>query len=236
MKLKEYELMEQVIATLEPLGIAVKRGYALSRQPCLKAPIMTVSLKNAEAHALTLTVRIFAQVQLGGLNCEDLALTVANMLGDIGGVCKVGACTFESAGSRFTLPVEVTFYHTSQELINAKAQPEVQINGEKVANVVQVETGFTATTLKGKDPNTQQVCMLSGERRWRFVLKDLVGAEGTQAENPDQCFRLDILREGEVETLRGCCWEKITTQVTAFGVLRTRSGITCNPPSYVKRY
>lgn len=191
----------------------------------------TVSIQKAEVDTMTVAVQIYAPVSQGGTICEDLALTAAGALRRIGAECKVGSCSFSGKGGLFSLPVLATF--TEQEdptPLTPVAQPKVEIDGVVVANVVDVSTAFASTAVKGKYATTGEIGMVAGEKRWMVTVEDIVRSTISPQEDVTDGFTVVITRTDEKETYEGCCWDKITTEVTAIGTKRMRVAITCNDP------
>lgn len=227
----EIEWIQKTITALKSTGITAQRGYASGILPSLTEPLATISIKKTDATSLTLTVLIYTPLSRGGTVCENLALSAAQALREVGAECELGSCSYGGKGGLFSIPVLVKY--TQEEAAPAPvtvAQPKVVINGVTVSDVVNVSTGFSSSVVRGKDAQTEQTGMVAAERRWTVTVEDLVGAALSPQETVVDGFTVTVTRSGETETFTGCCWEKISTEVTAAGTRRVRVAITCNEP------
>lgn len=226
----ELNWIEQIIEALESVDIPAQRGYPSGLMPSLTEPVATVSIQKAESNAMTAAVQIYSPVSQGGIACENLALQAAEALRTIGATCVVGSCSFSGKGGLFGLPLQVTFTKEQAVVPSTVTQPKVDIDGIVVANVVDVATAFTSTAVKSKDTATGEIGMVAGEKRWTVTIEDLVAPSRSPQEEVKDGFTVTITRSGGKETYSGCCWDKITTEVTEKGTRRIRVAITCNEP------
>lgn len=227
----ETEWIPKTITALKNAGIAARRGYASGIVPSLTEPLATVSVRKADATAMTLSVMIYAPVSQGGVVCENLALAAAETLRSIGGACELGSCSYSGKDGLFSIPILVKYSEVEEVVSVTAEQPTVVIDGTTVSDVVNVSTGFHSSVVKSKDAQTEQTGMVAAERRWTVTVEDLVRSSLSPQQTVVDNFTVTVSRSGETETYTGCCWEKITTEVTAAGTRRVRVAITCNEPT-----
>lgn len=230
----ELNWIEKIIEALESVNIPAQRGYPSGLMPSLTEPVATVSIQKAESNEMTAVVQIYSQVSQGGTTCEDLALKAAKALRALGAQCRVGGCSFSGKGGLFSLPLQVTFCKEEVPVASSVTQPKVTIDGIVVSGVADVATAFTSTPVKSKDTTTGAIGMVAGEKRWTVTVEDLVAPSQSPQEEVTDGFTVTITRSGEKETYSGCCWDKITTEVTEKGTRRIRVAITCNEPVVAK--
>lgn len=226
----EIEWIQKTIIALKSSGITAQRGYASGIVPSLTEPLATVSIKKTDADSLTLSVTIYTPVSKGGTVCENMALVAAEALREIGAECELGSCSYGGKGGLFSIPVLVKYTEEKTAAAVTVAQPTVVIDGTTVSDVVNVSTGFSSSVVRSKDAETEQTGMVAAERRWRVTVEDLVRSSLSPQQTVVDNFTVTVSRSGETETYTGCCWEKITTEVTAAGTRRVRVAITCNEP------
>lgn len=226
----ELQWIQSCITALKEAGIQAKRGFPSGLTPGLDAPMAAVSIQSAEATKMTMTVQIYAPVSEGGVYCENLALTAAEALRKLGAECKVGTCSYVGKGGLLTLPISAVFVQQVAQYQATAVIPEVKIDDVAVAQVVNVTTGYTSTSAKGKDSSTGLIQMVSGERRWTVTIEDIVEESLSPQIEVEDGFSVTVIRSGEKETYSGCCWDKITTEIVAAGTKRIRVALTCNEP------
>lgn len=77
--------------------------------PYLTGPVAAVGLERAQVESVTVAVRIYSPMDLGGQKCEDTAILAAKTLAAMGGAYQVTGCTFDSRMGVFTMLVVATF-------------------------------------------------------------------------------------------------------------------------------
>lgn len=227
----EIEWIQKTITALNSTGITAQRGYASGIVPSLTEPLATVSIKKADETSLTLSVMIYVPVSQGGTACESMALDAAETLREIGASCELGSCSYGGKGGLFSIPILVKYSEEEKPTAVTVKQPTVVIDGTTVSDVVNVSTGFSSSVVRGKVAETEQTGMVAAERRWTVTVEDLVRSSLSPQQTVVDNFTVTVSRSGETETYTGCCWEKITTEVTAAGTRRVRVAITCNEPT-----
>ena len=95
-----------VIAALQSAGFRAARGYPGKGMPYPDAPVVAVSLQEQRADSLTLALRIYCTVELGGILCEDRALDMVPVLQTLGADCTVGQCSFDGKSGLFSVCVQ----------------------------------------------------------------------------------------------------------------------------------
>lgn len=213
------EQLERVIGALNEAGLPARRGFPAEKMPHLTAPVARVSIRQITEDVTSLDVQIYAPLSLGGSACEDGAVGAARALAALGGQWQIGSCVFEGKSGTFQLPMQVSFARETPRLV----QPQVELNGEVVDNVLDVSTGFRAAMMA----DGESTGLIAGEKRWTVTVEDLTdGAENALTDG----FTVDILRDGQRVRYSGCCWTKITTTAAAGGIRRVRVAATGVPP------
>jgi hypothetical protein len=77
--------------------------------PYLTGPVAAVGLERAQVKSVTVAVRIYSPMSLGGQKCEDTAMLAAKTLAAMGGMYQITGCAFDSQMGVFTMLVLVTF-------------------------------------------------------------------------------------------------------------------------------
>lgn len=228
----ELNWIEATIDALKSLGISAQRGFPNGLLPSLTEHMAAVSIQKSEGQSMTVLVQIYTPVDQGATACENLGLRAAAALREIGAVCTIGACSFSSKSSMFTIGLQTQYSEQdSPTPVTGVTQPSVQIDGQTVGNILDVATSFSSTSVKSKDATTGEIIMVAGEQRWRVTLEDLISASTSPIESVDEAFELTVTRGTQKETYEGCCWEKTSSDVTASGIKRSRTAVTCNAPT-----
>lgn len=218
--------IDKTLSAIRSAGLSARRGYPQATAAHLKEPLAVVCVQSAAQSSAVLAVHVYMPMELGGAGCEDMALMVAQLLRAQGATCTLGACGFENKEGVLRLTVQAEFTRS--------AQPGVMIGDVAVENVLSVETAYDCTTVKVSDENGQLQKMTSAERRWTVTVEDLLESTLAAQEPADDGFTLTIVRGKEREAYSGCCWDKITTRVTAQGICRVRKAITCIEPEVLE--
>lgn len=227
----EQTWLETTIEALQSAQIPAQRGFPNGLLPSLTEKMAAVSIQRSEEQSMTVLVQIYMPVEQGATACEDAALLAAAALREAGATCTIGACSFSSKSGLFCIPLQTSYAEQgAPSQSGAVAQPKVQINGQTVGNVTDVATSFSSTSVKSKDASTGEIIMTAGEKRWRVTVEDLVKSTLSPQESVEDAFTLVITRGSEKESYDGCCWEKVTTDVTSSGIKRVRVAVTCNAP------
>ncbi len=227
----EQAWLEATIEALQTAQIPAQRGFPNGLLPSLTEKLAAVSIQKSEEQSMTVLVQIYMPVEQGATACEDTALVAAAALRDAGAQCTIGACTFSSKSGLFCIPLQTSYAEQSAPSQSGTvAQPKVQVNGQTVGNVTDVATSFSSTSVKSKDASTGDIIMVAGETRWRVTIEDLVKTTLSPQEPVEDSFTVVITRGNEKESYDGCCWEKVTSDVTSAGIKRVRVAVTCNAP------
>lgn len=98
-----------VIEALQKAGIRAERSFPVGVMPYLTGPVAAVGLERAQAGSVTVAVRIYSPMGLGGEKCEDTAVLAAETVAGMGGAYQMTGCEFNSQMGLFTMLVLATF-------------------------------------------------------------------------------------------------------------------------------
>lgn len=227
----DLEWISDAIDALEGAGIAARRGYLVGKIPHLTAPMATVSIESFQGYEMTLTVRIYTPLSMGGDACEDWALTAVNALKTRSSGCKVGACSYQRETGLFCVPITVTFSRLLKLMASQSVViPAVEADGQVIPYVLAVTTAYTNSPAKLKEETTGALYMAAAEQRWRVTVEDVMDSHYSPRDTLTDGFTLTIYRVEQKEVYSGCCWESIKTSVEDDGIHRTRVAVTCVAP------
>lgn len=220
-----HEWIERVIGALQQAGIRAQRGYPAGKAPCLGAPTAAVSVERLKPEAAVLAVRIFAPASLGGTACEDMAMTAAQTLRELGGVCRVERCAFDEKAGLFTLPLYVTFSRAGM-----KESWSVKVGGVIQPYAIGFKADYLSDVIRQFNSTTGVPIFTREDDGWRLTIEELLPEE-LPAENEEMgIFDLEYCSPGGVMWYEHCVWERILLQPMASGMRRLRIARAARPP------
>lgn len=110
------DIVESVIEGLQQVGIRAERGFPAKKMPYLTGPVAAVYLKQMKRESVTVAIRIYSPMKLGGAPCEEAATQATQIMKTLGAKYQVSECKFGGTLGLFSLDITALIYRaTAQE-------------------------------------------------------------------------------------------------------------------------
>ncbi len=219
------EWITKTVEALQQAGIRAQRGYCAEKMPSLDSPVVSVTVAQLQPDATVLAVQVFSSAAQGGLACENMALLAAESLLTIGGVCRVGACSFDGKTGLFSVVVQVSFTRPA-----AFDRCQVLMNGVALPYAVGFKASYSNDVTRTFDTDNGEPIFLYAKDGWRLTIEEMLPADMPPEQENMDTFSLQYNRIGGKEFYRYCCWESIVLEPTPSGIRRVRIAISGRPP------
>lgn len=217
------------VQTLQEVGIRAQRGFPSGKMPYLTEPVAGVSVGEVKDGAVTAVVRIYAPASRGAVACEDTAALAMQSLSLLQAQCSMGSCEFDGKSGLFCLPLRATFVQ-----MDPTPSFEVYIDAQRVANVVNVTTGYHAKLERGEANGLNSSNTSVTDRYWVVQMEELMPVDEVSEYLRDS-FTLQIHHSSTIEQYRLCYCQTVSTESTPAGIRRVRQMCTSVPPETLKK-
>lgn len=177
-------ILDMVVELLKEGGIRAEAAQPDGDMTAVQTPVAAVSLESVDQadESVTVLVEMVGPVHAGARRCQTRALDAMEILGNAGGVCRMGKCTFISKADMFYTPVTAVFYGTalSEEWLPRRGYA-VMIGGSGLPYV----TGFSA-----QQQETEGVAM--DDAPWEFTLEEFLPAGTPEGMESEENFVLEV--------------------------------------------
>lgn len=206
----------QAIEALQLAGFRADRGYPSIGMPYPSAPVVAVNLQEQTPELVTLAATVYCTVDFGGIVCEDQALQLAQALGEIGGECTVGDCSFSGKTGLFSVTVTAV-WPRSQAFT-------VQVGTSMLPNVTAVSARQTKTLVYGEEAGVSV-----SDEGWQITVEEWLPFGSVPEEDSSDAFQVIISRPSGTECYEDCRWQSIEHAPVGNHVLRRRVARTWSP-------
>lgn len=208
-----------VIRVLQEAGFRAGRAYPGQRMPRLQQPAVAVALQKDETDFQVLAVTVLCPENLGGGQCENIALEVTDELREMGYSCVQEHCQFDGKGDRFAVRILATWQDELEEFPYAVALGYGPMNYVK---------GFSSVWKRsvqalGTFGQTVPVGFALGPEYWTFTIEEHF-PEGEEPGEPAEPFEMVVRRGNLGEIYGGCCWTSVSRVNTRDGLQVVRQG------------
>ncbi len=206
------EVVEQVLAAIQAMGLRAERGFPQGHLPVLTAPVAVVTLDRLVPRKGITEVRIqlLSPWETGGAACENLGMDLTAVLAAEGAWCTQEACRQFEGQKLLCVPILASFQEAEPEPESVLA---VSIGTQALPGVV----GFTAW-----QETDETVTSLDGAL-WHFTLEELLTESGQQVVATEP-FVLQVTSAAGTETYQSCTLVSQSREVTAEGLRWIRKG------------
>ena len=212
--------LEDVIEVLQAAGYRTGRAFPGKRMPAIQVPAVTVALQKDEAQQQLLAVTVLCPENMGGGQCEDVALGVTEVLREKGYICTQEHCQYDGRGDRFSVRILALWEDAPAD------EPYAVTMGLGPMNYV---TGFSAEHVNPLLPvfsfgQNQPVDYVPGEESWSFTLEEFFPANTVALQEPEEPFEMVVRRGVLGEIFTGCRWSADERIHTREGMKVVRKG------------
>lgn len=207
-----YERITQAVDALNGAGLRAQRGYPNGVMPNLTGPVAAVNVGMISAEQTKLLVQVYAAKD--GITCEDSAQIASEALADIGALCTVENCRWDSRAGVFFCPVTAIWQEHADctVMIGSKTLPYATgVTAKKHISRVQVTDPETG--------NTTEECRNLG---WSVTIEEMLPADYMPASDAQSDFTVFIFRPAGTERYEKCQWIQILLENVPGGLRRTR--------------
>lgn len=202
-------IIEFVVSTLRDAGFRTHRAYPGGEWPAITQVVAAVQLAEADMdkRETVVEVKLLGPQSLGGLACEDAALTAAEALKDVDLSCTVGSVSFDGRTGLFCVSCMVT----KPEKVRMYLDVPFKIGAVEQTRVVS----FTA------QQQTDELVTNLSEAPWKVRLEQFF--RNGYGEDRDPTGSPFTLTNGE-EIYHGCRWTSCTRTTELEGTRQIREG------------
>ncbi len=207
------DVVEQVLAAVQALGVRAERGFPQGYVPVLTAPVAVVTLDRLvpQKGITEVKIQLLSPWETGGATCENLGMDLVAALEDEGAMCTQEACRQFEGQKLLCVPILAAFQVTEPEPEKVLA---ATIGTLDLPGVV----GFTAWQ------ETDETVTSLESARWHFTLEELV-TESSQQVTAEEPFALQVTSAAGTETYQSCTLVSQSREVTEQGLRWTRRGV-----------
>ncbi len=209
--------IDQVIEALQSVSIPAIRSFGPRLQPELQAPAAAVSLQRSTDSETEISVWVCCPASLGGIVCENAAITAAQALRQLGASCTQELCSFDRSTGLFSCRLLLSWVQTAQAL-----PYQVQIGGTALNSLTGVSVQRKVAPNPIRELGEGITSMRWEDEHWDITIEELLPPGSAIEAVSYGTFQLDILREGSKESYPGCRWISLTRRDTARGIQQTR--------------
>lgn len=219
--------VSQIIARLESVGLPAGQGYpgvrAGAAAGCVAAVNLT-ALDTAEGTARW-TVTILCPRILGLTACQERAAMAAAALSSGGQRWSFQGWKYDRDSDCFTVELHGSCAVAADGDSWAQQSLQVMLAGEPVAYA----TEFTAVNAQNRRlirPHAQAApCGVTpGRDGWSIRLTRWLPLNEPLPAQPQEPFELQVVRGGQTQVYRECCWSEITQRCLPGGTELVHSG------------
>ena len=109
------DIVTSVLEGLCGAGIRADRGFPAKKIPYLTGPVAAVYLKQMKRESVTVAVRIYSPMKLGGALCEEAAAQATQIMQALGAKYQISACKFDGTLGLFTIDITALIYRKTAE-------------------------------------------------------------------------------------------------------------------------
>ena len=202
-------IIELVVSTLRNAGFRTHRAYPGGEWPEITQVVAAVQLIEADLdkRETVVEVKLLGPQRLGGLACENAAITAAEALKDVDLSCLVGSVSFDGRTGLFCVDCRVT----KPERTRLYLDVPFKIGAVEQTRVVS----FTAQR------KTDEVVTNLSEAPWKVRLEQFF--RNGYGEDTDPAGDTFTLTNGE-EIYHGCKWTSCARTTELEGTRQIREG------------
>ncbi len=198
-------VVTQVITALTSNGIPASRAYPSSKMPALTQASAAVGIYRADESGTQVLVTVVASASMGGAVCEDTAITVGNVLRDLGAKWEQRGCGFDRGSQQFFVEGYATFSTAKKVTVTLAGTVLSHVNSVTIWR----ETDKEVTALENAI--------------WRFRLEEVFPTDTVEV-NPAESFTMVVSRGSQRETCSGCVLTAQRREAGDYGVRYIREG------------
>lgn len=211
-------IVNQVIEQLRTAGIRADEAYPGGRIPALTGAVAAVRLGKIDRSVRTTAVQVvvMSPATSGGSQCETTALHAIQVLQEMGATCTKDVCKFDEMADVFYIEIEASFFGTAlADEWAAGPGFGVTIGMQDMPHVVSF----------GLQRAVDEEVTAIADAKWQFTLEELLPADSSEPQDPQEPFTLTVVRDMFDEILTGCHWISVKRADTLRGVSQIRVGI-----------
>lgn len=200
--------------TLSNVGITAVRGFPAAKIQVPESPVAVVMVERSDIKETMLAIQIYCDAALGGAVCEDTAQEAAEALRQMGGICQVEACQYDSRNNLLSAKI-LTLWKES-------ITSSVKVNGK----TLYYATAFSAVQNRQIQHVTDEESGVTGiettERIWTIAVQEQLPLYETPEVESEGPFTVKVTHRNYVETFPNCYWMSITLEESGDCLLRKR--------------
>ena len=109
------DIVTSVIEGLQQEGLRAARGFPAKPIPYLTGPVAAVYLKQMKRESVTVAIRIYSPMKLGGAACEEAAELTIKTMKVLGAKYQISECKFDGTLGLFALDITALIYQKTAE-------------------------------------------------------------------------------------------------------------------------
>lgn len=200
------------VVVLTDAGIRAQRGYPNKKMPCLTETVAAVNVQRISPEETVLAVQVLSPQD--GPKCEDVACEAMQILTELGAMCTMSACSYESKAGVFMCTVTATW--------KERADCTVKAEGKTLSYAVEVTVQRELSRVRVTDPETGETAEECRDMGWSITIEELLPADYLPEREGTDAFPIYIYRPGGSERYTECQWLSVLLENVPGGIRRRR--------------